>query len=90
MPVAIFVKNLKRLVPVGDLCFMANEDIPEVSQDCVPCTYNMILFQKMKKGLGLSKVSTLTPVDTSGLTVQLTNTGTHKIDSPTLKLFSMV
>ena len=49
-----------------------------------------MLFQKIKKGFGLSKVSTLTPADTSGLTVWLTDAKTHKIDGFTFKPFSMV
>ena len=46
--------------------------------------------QKIKKGFGLSEVSTLTSADASGLTVQSTNAGTHKIDNPTFKPFSKV
>ena len=49
-----------------------------------------MLFQKIKKRFGLSKVSILTPADISGRTVWSTNVGTHKIDGSTLKLFSMV
>ena len=37
-----------------------------------------------------SEVSTLTPADTSGLTVWSTDAGTHKIDGPKLKPFSRV
>ena len=52
------------------------------------------LSKKIKKSFGLwsskSKVGTLTPADTSGLTVQSTDAETHKIDDSTVKLFSMV
>ena len=37
-----------------------------------------------------SEVSTLTPADALGLTVQLTDAETYKIDGPTLKPFSRV
>ena len=49
-----------------------------------------MLSQKIKKGFGLSEVSTLTPADASGPTVRSTDAGTHKIDGSTLKPFSMV
>ena len=48
-PVANFDKELKRLVLVGDPCLLAGEDIPEVSQDYVLCTYHPMFFQKIKK-----------------------------------------
>ena len=48
------------------------------------------LSKKIKKGFGLSEVSTLTPADASGLTVRSTDVGTHKIDGPILKPFSRV
>ena len=38
--------ELKGLLPVGDPCLVAGKDIPEVPQDCVSCTYYLILFQK--------------------------------------------
>ena len=41
--------------------------------------------QRIKKGFGLSEVSTLTPADASGLTVRSTDAGTHKIDGFTFK-----
>ena len=45
---------------------------------------------KIKKRVGLwstrSEVNTLTPADTSGLTVWATDAGTHKIDGSTLKI----
>ena len=77
--------DLKELVPVGNPCSVADEDIPKISQDDVPCTYHPMLFQRIKKGFGLSEVSTLTPADASGLTVRSTNAKTHKIDSFTFK-----
>ena len=89
-PVATFDKDLKGLVPVGDSCLVAGEDISEVPRDCVLCTYHPMFSQRIKKGFGLSEVNTLTPVDASGLTVRLTNAGSHKIDGPTFKLFSKV
>ena len=89
-PVATFDRDLKRLVPVGDPCSVAGEDIPEVPRDCVPCTYHPMFSQRIKKGFGLSEVSTLTPADASGLTVRSTDAGTHKIDGPTFKPFSKV
>ena len=49
-----------------------------------------MLSQKIRKGFGISKVSTLTSTDVSGLMVWSTNAGTHKIDSPTLEKFSIV
>ena len=61
----------------------------DILRDCVPCTYYLMFFWKIKKRFELwsnkSKVSTLTPVDASGLTIWLSNTGTHKIDDFTLK-----
>ena len=42
-------RDLKRLVPVGDPFLVAGEDIPDVSQDCVLCTYHPMFFQKFKK-----------------------------------------
>ena len=88
-PVATFDRDLKGLVPVGDPYLVASEDIPEVPQDYVPCTYHLMFSQKIKKRFGLwstgSEVSTLTPADASGPTVQSTNAGTHKIVDPTLK-----
>ena len=90
MPVAIFGRNLKGLIPVDDLCLVASKDIPEILWDYVPCTYHLILFQRIKKGFGLSKVSTLTPTDTSGLMVWSTNIGTYKINAFTLKRFGRV
>ena len=69
---------------------MASEDIPEVPRDCVPCTYHPMFSQRIKKGFGLSEVSTLTPADASGLTVRSTDAGTHKIDGSTFKPFSRV
>ena len=77
--------DFKGLVPVGDPCLVAGEDILEVPQDGVPCTYHPMLSQKIKKGFRLSEVSTLTPADASGFTVRSTNTGTHKIDGFTFK-----
>ena len=92
--VATFARNLKELVPVGNFCLVAGEDILEISQDCVLCTYHPIFFRKIQKRFELwstgSEVSTLTPVDASGLTVCSTNAGTHKIDGPTLKSFRRV
>ena len=53
-----------------------------------------MFFQKIKKRFELwstrSKVSTLTPADTLGLTVGSIDAGTHKIDGPTLKPFSRI
>ena len=49
-----------------------------------------MFFWKIKKRFELSEVSTLTLADASGLTVQSTDAGNHKIDGSTLKLFSMV
>ena len=85
-PVATFDRNLKGLVPVGNRHFVAGEDIPDVPRDCVPCTYYLIFFQKIKKRFELSEVSTLTPTDGLGPTVRSTNVGTRKIDGPTFKL----
>ena len=48
---------------------MAGEDITELPRDCVLCTYHLMLSQKIKKRFGLSEVSTLTPADASGPTV---------------------
>ena len=45
-----------------------------------------MLFQKIKKGYGLSEVSILTLADASGPTVRSTNAGTHKIDGFTFKI----
>ena len=53
MPVVTFDRDLKGLVPVGDPCLVAGEDIPEVPQDCVLCTYHPMFFQKIKKRSGL-------------------------------------
>ena len=53
MPVATFSKDFKGLVPVGNPCLVAGEDILDVSQDCVLCTYYPIFFQKIKKRFGL-------------------------------------
>ena len=82
-------RELKGLVPVGDLFLVAGEDIPDLSRDCVPCIYHLIFFQKIKKKFGLwstgSEISTLTLADVSGLTVWSTNVGSHKIDGLTLK-----
>ena len=89
-PVATFDRDLKGLVPVGDPCLVAGEDIPEIPRDCVPCTYHPMFSKRIKKGSGLSEVSTLTPADTSGLTVRSTDAGTHKIDGLILKPFSRV
>ena len=69
---------------------MADKDILEVPQDCVLCTYYLILSQKIKKGFGLSEVSTLTPADALGLMARSANARTHKIDGPILKSFNMV
>ena len=44
--------------------------------------------QKFKLWLNRSEVSTLNPVDASGLTIWSTNAGPHKINAPTLKPFS--
>ena len=92
--IATFGKDLKGLIPVGNPCSVAGEDIPEVLPDCVPCIYHPIFFWDIKKSFEFwspeSEVSTLTPADASGLTVQSTNVGTHKIDGPILKLFSRV
>ena len=85
MPVTTISRDLKGLVPVRDPCLVAGEDIPDVSQDFVLCTYPPRLFQKIKKGFGLSKVSTLTPADTSGPTIRSTNAKTYKIDGFTFK-----
>ena len=85
IPVATFSKNFKGLVPVGNRHFVAGEDIPDVPQDCVSCTYHLIFFRKIKKRFGLSKVSTLTPADASGPIVRSTNVRIHKIDGTTLK-----
>ena len=79
-PVATFSRDLKGLVSVGNSCLVAGKDIPEVPQDCVLYTYHPMLSQKIKKGFGLSKVSTLTPADASGPMVWSTNAGTHKIN----------
>ena len=49
-----------------------------------------MLSQKIKKGFGLSEVSTLILTDASGRMVWSTAAGTHKIDGSTLKPFSMV
>ena len=43
-PVAIFDRDLKRLVLVGNPCSMAGEDFPEVPQDYVLCTYQLMFF----------------------------------------------
>ena len=64
---------------------MAGKDIPDVSQDFIPCTYPPRLFQKIKKGFGLSEVNTLTSADTSSPTIQSTNAETHKINGFTFK-----
>ena len=82
--------KLKWLVQVGDPCLVAGENIPEVPQDCVPCTYHLMFFQKIKKRFGLSEIGILTLADGSGLTVSSTNAKTHKIDGPTLKPFNRV
>ena len=52
-PVATFDRDLKGLVPVGDPCSVAGEDIPDVSRDYVPCTYHPMFFRKFKKRFGL-------------------------------------
>ena len=53
-----------------------------------------MFFRKIKKRFGFwltgGEVSTQTPADVSGLTVQSTNAGTHKIDASILKPFSRV
>ena len=41
--------------------------------------------QRIKKGFGLCKVNTLTQADASGLMVESTDAGTHKIDGLTFK-----
>ena len=64
---------------------MAGEDIPDVPQDCVLCTYHPMFSQRIKKGFGLSEVSTPTPANASGLTVRSSDAGTHKIDGFTFK-----
>ena len=86
--------NLKGLIPVGNSCLMTGENIPEISQDCVLCTYYLMFFQKIKKKFELwstgSEVSTLILADASGPMVWSTDAGIHKIDGSTLKPFSMV
>ena len=77
--------DLKGLVSVSDPCLVAGKDVPEVPQDSVPCIYHPMLSQKIKKRFRLSEVSSLTPADASGFTVQLTDAGTHKIDGFTFK-----
>ena len=52
-PVPTFGRDLKGLVPVGDPCLVAGKDIPDVSQDCVLCTYHPMFFRKIKKRFGL-------------------------------------
>ena len=88
-PVATFAKDLKGLVPVGNPYLMAGEDIPDISQDFLLCTYHPRLVWKIMKRFGLwptgSKVSILTPANASGTKVQSTNAGTHKIDGFTFK-----
>ena len=49
MPVATFGRDLKKLVPVGNPCLMARENIPKVPQDRFPCTYHPMFFRKIKK-----------------------------------------
>ena len=70
-------QDLKGLVPVGNPFLVAGKDIPNVSRDCVLCTYHPMFFRKIKKKFGLwltrSKVSTPTPADASGPTVWLTD-----------------
>ena len=90
MPVAIFSRYFKELVPVNNSCLVVGEDIPEVPWDGVLCIYQLMLSQIIKEGFGLNKVSILTPADTSGLTIWSTNIETHKIDGSTFKPFSMV
>ena len=46
-------RDLKGLVPVGDPFLVAGEDIPDISRDCVPCTYHPMFFRKIKKRFGL-------------------------------------
>ena len=41
--------DFKGGVPVGNSYSVAREDILEVPQDCVLCTYHPMFFQKMKK-----------------------------------------
>ena len=36
--------NLKGLLPVDDPCLVADEDISEVSQDCVLCIFQLMFF----------------------------------------------
>ena len=48
MPVVTFSRDLKGLVPDGNLCSMAGEDILEVSQDCVLYIYYTMFFSKIK------------------------------------------
>ena len=87
-------RDLKRLVLVGNHSLVASKDIPNVSRDCVPCTYHPMFFRKIKKRLELwstaSEVGTLTPADASGPMVQSTDVGNHKINRFILKPFSMV
>ena len=52
-PVATFDRDLKGLVPVGDPCSVAGEDILEVPRDCVPCSYHPMFLQMIKKRFGL-------------------------------------
>ena len=52
-PVATFGKDLKGLVPVGNPCLVAGEDIPEVLQDYVLCIYHLMFFREIKKSFGL-------------------------------------
>ena len=83
--VATFGRDLKGLVPVGNSFSVAGENIPDVPQDCVLCTYHPMLSSKIKKGFGLGEVSILTPADASGPTVQSTDVGTYKSDGFTFK-----
>ena len=73
---------------------MAGEDISEVAENCIACTYHPMFFWKIKKIFELwstkSKISTLTLAYILGFTVLSTNIKTQKNDGLTLKLFNMV
>ena len=69
MPVAIFGRNFKKLVPVGDFCLVVGEDFLEIPQDYLLCTYYPMFFWKIEKRSRLWSP----------------NAGTYKIDGSTLK-----
>ena len=73
---------------------MPGKNVLEISQDCISFTYHLMIFQKIKERFELKstrdKINILGSAHASGLTVQLTNLKTHKIDNSTLKLFNML